>query len=117
MANYALTTDGRSTADVEKQLRKYCRGWTYVFGLTRRRRRSFASRWFGRSRPTTPNIGAGPLLKVLGVADIRPVSMRRRFTSSRTAMSTSSLPRETVAVAALVPGFDWHLGLVNVPAA
>jgi hypothetical protein len=117
LPNYALTTDGRSTADVEKQLRKYLPGldvrlWPYSAT------QAVIRQPLVRALETDyPHIGAGPLLKVLGVADIRPVSDEATIHLIENRDVDQLAPRETAVVVAPVPGFDWHLALVNVPAA
>lgn len=118
MSNFALKTDGRPLADVQRELSKHLPGldarlWPYsanqaVIGapLVRALEIDYA------------DPGAGPLLKSLGVVSIRAIS------DEDTAALLSGRDVDALAVRPLLPqskakaaGLDWHLAMVNAPAA
>jgi len=118
MPNFALKTDGSSARDVEKKLRKYLPGLDvrlWPFSPTQAIIRAPLVRAL---EVEYPNIGAGPLLKVLGVADIRAVSDEETLAlpSGRDTDLLPALPKAAVALTKTA-GLDWHLDLVRAPAA
>ncbi len=117
MNNFALTTDGRSVAKVEAQLSKYLPGLDvrlWPFGVRQAVIRAPIVRAI---EIEYPNIGAGPLLKVLGIEDIRLITDEETV-ALIAGRDVEMLPtRPVVQVASTVPGVDWHLAAVNAPQA
>jgi Subtilase family len=115
MSNYALTTDGDSTVQVEKRLRKYLPGidvrlWPYSATQA-----IIASSLVTVLEREYPNVGAGPLLKVLGVAGIRAVTDEETVHLLQ-GRDPDQLPARIVErVASRWPGVDWHLAIAKVP--
>lgn len=117
MSNFALTTDGRSTRDVEIGLQRYLPGLDVrltPYSATQAILREHVVNAF---RITYPDAIARQLVQTLGVVDIRPVSddVTLNLIESRDAAQLA--PRPTPAVVASAPGYDWHLGTVRAPAA
>ncbi len=116
MRNHALKTDGRSPRDVETKLKKYLPGldvrlWPYS-----------ATQAIIRAplvlalETDYPSIGAGPLLKVLGIQSIRAISDEETV-ALLAGRDPDQLPPKPVAAAAKVGNLDWHLEAARIPAA
>ena len=115
MSNFVLTTDGRSPAKVEAQLRKYLPGLDVRLWPCGPRQAILRAHIVRAIEIEYPNIGAGPLLKILGIEDIRPVSDEASVTLLA-GRDLLLLPARAVArVASAVPELDWHLAAVNAP--
>lgn len=116
MNNFALKTDGRSFKEIEAKLKKYLPGldvrlWPY--SPTQAMIRASLVRAL---ETDYPNIGAGPLLKVLGIAEIRAIGDEE--TAALLAdRDLATLPKPKAAALPQVAGVDWHLDLVRAPQA
>ena len=117
MNNALLTTDGRSPAAVEKQLRKYLPGLDtrlWPVGPTQAVLRAPIVRAIETDYPA---IGAGPLLAILGITRIDAID---DATSARliALRDVTQLPARAPAPApAAAGGFDWHLNRSGAVAA
>jgi hypothetical protein len=117
VSNFALTTDGRSIAEVEEKLAKYLPGidarlWPYSASQA-----IIASALVRALELQYPNIGSGPLLKILGVAQIRAVSDEETIYLIR-GRDLDALPDRTIEkVPSSAAGIDWHLAIAKVPEA
>lgn len=116
MNNYALKSDGRSFQEIERRLRRYLPGldvrlWPYA------PMQAMIRAPLVRALETDyPNIGAGPLLKVLGIAEIRAISDEE--TAALLAdRDLAMLPRPRAVTVPQLAGVDWHLDQVRAPAA
>jgi Subtilase family len=116
MNNYALKTDGRSPREVEDKLGKYLPGldvrlWSY--SATQAIIRAHLVRAL---EIEYPGIGAGPLLKILGIDQIRSITDEETV-ALLAGRDTGQLPARPRVPAVKVGGLDWHLDLVRAPAA
>lgn len=117
MSNYALTTDGRSPSQVEKQLRKYLPGIDVRLWPYSETQAIIPSSLVTVLELEYPNVGAGPMLTILGVAGIREVSDEETVHLIQ-GRDPDQLPARTIQrVASSIPGIDWHLAIAKVPEA
>ncbi len=117
MSNYALTTDGRSTDQVEKQVRKYLPGLDVHLWPYSPTQAIIPAALVTALQLEYPNTGAGPLLKILGVANIREVSDEESVHLIE-GRDLDLLPaRQIVQVKSQTPGIDWHLAVCRLPEA
>ncbi|HSW03333.1 S8 family peptidase [Aquabacterium sp.] len=116
MNNYALKTDGRPLNELEKKLRKYLPGLDVRLWAYSPLQAVIRAPLVRALEIEYPNIGAGPLLKVLGVAEIRQITDEETV-ALLAGRDTQQLPALKKAVPAPVAGVDWHLDLVRAPAA
>ena len=117
MNNVLLTTDGRSPAAVEKQLRKYLPGLDvrlWPVGPTQAVLRAPIVRAI---ETDYPSIGAGPLLAILGIARIDTLDDAASATLVALRDPTTLAPRTPAPTRAAVGGFDWHLNQSGAAAA
>ena len=116
MNNYALKTDGRTLAAVETQLQHYLPGLDVRLWPYGPRQAVIRSPLVRALEIDYPAIGAGPLLRLLGVAEIRPIS-DEETAALIAGRDTAALPARAAAVLPAVAGLDWHLARVNAAAA
>ena len=115
--NVLLTTDGRSPAAVEKQLRRYLPGLDtrlWPVGPTQAVLRAPIVRAI---ETDYASVGAGPLLSVLGIARIDEIddAISARLIALRD--TTQLPPRAPAPAPRAVGGFDWHLNQSGAVAA
>lgn len=114
MNNFALTTDGRSLKAVETQLRKYLPGLDVRLWAYNERQAVIRAPLVRALETDYPHIGAGPLLKVLGVAEIRAITDEETVALlAGRAPGKKPVPKKV----AQVGGLDWQLDHVRAPAA
>ena len=116
-SNVLLTTDGRSSADVERSLRRYLPGLDtrlWPVGATQAVLRAPLVRAI---EIEYPSIGAGPLLAVLGIARIDPIDDETSATLVALRDVQQLPPRVAPAVRAAPGALDWHLRQSKVPEA
>lgn len=115
MSNFLLKTDGRTPQEVEKRLRKYLPGLDVRLWASSFTQAIIRAPLVQALETDYPNIGAGPLLKVLGIETIRSISDEETL-ALLAGRDTDTLPHAPSAVTKTA-GLDWHLDLVRVPAA
>jgi hypothetical protein len=116
-SNALLTTDGRSPAEVERQLRRYLPGLDtrlWPVGATQAVLRAPLIRAIDIDYPS---IGVGPLLLALGVARVDPIDdeTTARLVALRDVHQLP--PRAAAAVRRAAGELDWHLTRSKVPQA
>lgn len=117
MSNFALTTDGRSTGEVERRLRRYLPGLDVRLTPFGARQALIRGPLVRALEIEYPNIGAGPLLQVLGVEDIKPLSDEETIAVLRQRDEWLLPERPVLRPASAAPGVDWHLAMVRAPQA
>ncbi len=117
MSNFALTTDGRSPGDVEKRLRRYLPGLDVRLTPFGARQALIRGPLVRALEIEYPHIGAGPLLQVLGVEDIKPLSDEETIAVLRQRDEWLLPERPVLRPASAAPGVDWHLAMVKAPQA
>lgn len=116
MSNFALKTDGQPLLEIERKLRKYLPGLDvrlWPFSASQAIIRAPLVRALDIDYP---HIGAGPLLKVIGVASIRSITDEETIALLAGRDVEFLAPRPTVPQKQ-VAGFDWHLDTVGAPPA
>ena len=116
MHNYALKTDGRALAAVEEQLRKYLPGLDVHLWPLSATQAVIRAPLVRALEIDYPAIGAGPLLKVLGITSIRAIGDAETVTLLAGRDIDAIAPRQSAAIPQ-VAGMDWHLDMVRAPAA
>ncbi len=116
MKNHALKTDGRSPQDVENKLRKYLPGLDVRLWPYSPTQAIIRAPLVLALETDYPNIGAGPLLRVLGIDSIRAISDEETI-ALLAGRDPDQLPPKPVGAAAKVGSLDWHLATARVPAA
>lgn len=117
MNNVLLTTDGRSPAAVETRLRKYLPGLDTRLWPVTATQAVLRAPLLQALTTDYPNIGAGPLLTVLGIARIDPIDdeLSARLVELR---DVQQLPPRAAPPKRLARGaLDWHLRQARVPEA
>lgn len=117
MSNFALTTDGRSIGEVEQRLRRYLPGLDVRLTPFGARQALIRGPLVRALEIEYPNIGAGPLLQVLGVEDIKPLSDEETIAVLRQRDEWLLPARPVLRPASAAPGVDWHLAMVRAPQA
>jgi hypothetical protein len=116
MNNYLLTTDGRSVAAVEAQLRRYLPGLDAHLWPTGPTQAVLRAPILRAIETDYANIGTGPLLTVLGVTRIDPID--DETSASLVALrDVARLPPRAVTPRPAGAALDWHLQQSRVPAA
>lgn len=116
MNNFTLKTDGRSLQEVERGLRKYLPGLDVRLWPHSPTQAIIRAPLVHALETEYPQIGAGPLLNVLGIQEIRAVSDEATV-ALLSGRDVEQLAVRPVAVIPPVAGLDWHLDLVRAPAA
>lgn len=117
MNNLLLTTDGRSPADVERRLRKYLPGLDTRLWPVGPTQAVLRAPLVLALETDYPEIGAGPLLQVLGISRIDPVDDETSATLVALRDVDQLPPRVAPAVRAARGALDWHLRQARVPEA
>lgn len=117
MSNYALTTDGRSPVELETRLARYLPGIDVRLWQYSPTQAIIASALVRALRLQYPDIQSGPLLKSLGVAEIRAVSDEETVHLIR-GRDLDALPNRAIqTIPSSADGIDWHLVSAKVPEA
>lgn len=117
MQNYVLVSDGSTFADIETRLRKYLPGLDVRLWQYSRRQAIIRAPLVRALDIEYPNIGVGPLFKVIGVESARPVSDTETIALLAGRDRDDLESRRIVKPASTQAGVDWHLSLTRVPQA
>lgn len=117
MQNVLLTTDGRPTAEVERQLRRYLPGLDTRLWPTSPTQAVLRAPLLRALEIDYPAIGAGPLLVVLGVSRIDPIDDETSAAMVALRDRDRIPPPAAAPRAAPAAALDWHLEQAKVPAA
>jgi hypothetical protein len=116
MDNVLITTDGRPLEDVERHLRKYLPGLDVRLFPTGPTQAVLRAPLVRAIETDYPNIGSGPLLRILGIGRIDPIADEdsAKLVALR---DPSVLPERQIIKRAVGAALDWHLERSNVPKA
>ncbi|MDO9285555.1 MAG: S8/S53 family peptidase [Aquabacterium sp.] len=117
MNNLLLTTDGRSITEVERKLRKYLPGLDTRLWPTGPTQAVLRAPLVQALETDYPSIGAGPLLKVIGITRIDAIDDETSATLVSLRDVDQLPPKLAPAVRAAADTYDWHLRKTRTPEA